>query len=137
MAVLDHLGITIEDLARSTVQFGAVFEALGYTRIDADGSVSWQLDGQPELILLPAREPGSGPHRHGRVGWQHLAFGVDSRDEVDRMHRVALDAGWTAVREPKEYPRFTDRYYASFVEDDNGIRLEFMHNPPRPADDQG
>lgn len=39
--------------------------------------------------------------------------------------------GWTVVREPKLYPRFNDRYYASFVEDDSGIRVEFVHNPPR------
>ncbi|WP_232528834.1 VOC family protein [Mycetocola zhujimingii] len=85
-------------------------------------------------VVMPARDPGTGPHRHGRVGWQHLAFAVDSRGDVDRMHRIATDAGWTVVREPKEYPRFTDRYYASFVEDDNGIRIEFMHNPPRESD---
>ena len=46
---------------------------------------------------------------------------------------IAVGAGWTPVRDPKTYPRFTDRYYASFVEDANGIRIEFMHNPPRDA----
>lgn len=55
---------------------------------------------------------------------------VDSRAEVDRLHQIATDAGWTAVSGPKLFPRFNDRYYASFVEDANGIRLEFMHNPP-------
>ena len=130
MAVFDHLGITIDDLARSTAQFDPVMQALGFTRHDADAGVSWQLD-ELELILFPAREAGTGPHRHGRVGWQHLAFAMDSPAEVDRLHAVALGAGWSAVREPKKYPRFTDRYYASFVEDDNGIRLEFMYNPPR------
>ncbi|GAA5094424.1 hypothetical protein GCM10025760_25610 [Microbacterium yannicii] len=30
------------------------------------------------------------------------------------------------MREPKLSPRLTDRYDASFVEDDNGIRIEFM-----------
>ena len=94
--------------------------------------VSWYL-GEEELILVPAREPGTGPHRHGQVGWQHLAFPVDSRAEVDRLHQIAMDAGWTAVSGPKPFPRFNDRYYAAFVEDDNGIRLEFMHNPPRAA----
>ncbi|GEK80317.1 hypothetical protein ABA31_16680 [Agrococcus baldri] len=49
------------------------------------------------------------------------------------MHAVALAAGWTPVRDPKPYPRFTDRYFASFVESDDGIRIEFMHNPPRDA----
>lgn len=130
MAVFDHLGITIDDLARSTAQFDPVMQALGFTRFDADAGVSWQLD-ELELILFPAREAGTGPHRHGRVGWQHLAFAMDSPEEVDRLHAIALGAGWSAVREPKKYPRFTDRYYASFVEDDNGIRFEFMYNPPR------
>jgi len=134
MGVLDHLGVTVDRLDTAIAQFDPVLSALGYTRHDADGSVSWQRGDEPELILFPAREPDTGPHRHGRVGWQHLAFAVDSRAEVDRLHTVALGAGWTAVRDPKEYPRFTDRYYASFVEDDNGIRIEFMHNPPRDAE---
>lgn len=131
MPIFDHLGITVEDVPAAVTQFDPVLVALGFTRLDGDGSVSWNRDGETELILMPAREPGMGPHQHGRIGWQHLAFAVNSRDDVDRLHHVATDAGWTVVREPKEYPRFTDRYYASFVEDDNGIRIEFMHNPPR------
>ncbi|GAA1806444.1 VOC family protein [Agromyces neolithicus] len=132
MPLFDHLGISVDHLPRSIEQFDPVMQALGCTRQDADESVSWY-KGEEELILFPARDAGSGPHRHGRVGWQHLAFAVDTRAEVDRLHEIALGAGWTAVREPKVYPRFNDRYYASFVEDDNGIRLEFMHNPPRES----
>ncbi|MEV7692750.1 VOC family protein [Microbacterium sp. NPDC089189] len=134
MPVFDHLGISVDDLPRATAQFDPILQALGFQRHDADGSVSWDRDGETEFILYPARDAGTGPHQHGRVGWQHLAFAVDSRDEVDRFHRLALAAGWSAVRDPKEYPRFTDRYYASFVEDDNGIRIEFMYNPPRAAE---
>jgi len=133
MPVFDHLGITVVDLARGIAQFDPVLTALGYERSDADGSVSWQRDDEAELILFPAREADAAPHRHGRVGWQHLAFAVASRAEVDRLHAVALAAGWRAVRDPKLYPRFSERYYASFVEDDSGIRIEFMHNPPREA----
>ena len=134
MAILDHLGITIDDLPRSIAQFHPILDGLGFTRYDADNGVSWHREGEFELILFPAREPATGPHRHGRVGWQHLAFACASREEVDRMHSVALEAGWTAVREPKLYPRYNDRYYASFVEEDNGIRFEFMFNP---ADESG
>ncbi|MEU1972051.1 VOC family protein [Microbacterium sp. NPDC019599] len=131
MAVFDHLGITVDDLARGIAQFGPVLDALGFAREDEDDSSSWWREGETQLILYRAREAGTGPHRHGRVGWQHLAFAVDSRAEVDRLHDVAIAAGWSPVREPKLYPRFNERYYASFVEDDNGIRIEFMHNPPR------
>lgn len=135
MPVFDHLGITVEDVSRGVAQFDPILRALGFTRTDSDNGASWFKDGETEFILMAPREADTGPHVHGRVGWQHLAFAVESREEVDRFHRIALDAGWTAVRAPKEYPRFTDHYYASFVEDDNGIRIEFMHNPPIEAAD--
>lgn len=131
MALLDHLGITVDELERGRAQFHPVLTALGYqSGGEDDHSISWHNGDETEIILYMWDED-SGPHRHGRVGWQHIAFSVPSRDEVDRLHAVALDAGWTAVREPKEYPRYSERYYASFVEDADGIRIEFMHNPPR------
>ncbi|WP_074261997.1 VOC family protein [Agromyces cerinus] len=75
------------------------------------------------------RAASSETHRHGKVGWQHLASPAGSREEVDRLHAIA-------VRDPKVYTRFSDHYYASFVEDDNGIRFEFMFNPPKELGDQ-
>lgn len=134
MATLDHLGISVDHVPGASAQFDPVLSALGYVRRhDAPDLAYWRRDGLPEILLYPARDNADGPHEHGRIGWQHLAFAVDSRAEVDRVHDIALDAGWTAVRPPKEYPRFSDRYYATFVEDDNGIRLEIVHNPPRDA----
>jgi catechol 2,3-dioxygenase-like lactoylglutathione lyase family enzyme len=130
MTVFDHLGITVDDLAAAVAQYDPILSALGFRRYDEATSVSWSRKGETQFIIYPAREPNSGPHTHGRVGWQHLAFDIDSVEEVDRLHEIALGAGWTAVRDPKTYPRFSERYYASFVEDDNGIRIEFMYNPP-------
>lgn len=128
MATFDHIGISVESVPAASAQFNPVFEALGYVRAhDAEDHAYWRKRDEPEVLLYPAREEGL--HRHGRVGWQHLAYAVDSREEVERLHGIALAAGWSEVREPKEYPRFTERYYAAFVEDANGIRLEFMHNP--------
>ncbi|WP_164232789.1 VOC family protein [Microbacterium hydrocarbonoxydans] len=130
MATFDHIGISVESVPAASAQFHPVFEALGYVRArDAEDHAYWRKDDEPEVLLYPARDNADGPHEHGRVGWQHLAYAVDSREEVDRLHDIALDAGWTEVRGPKEYPRFSARYYAAFVEDANGIRLEFMHNP--------
>lgn len=135
MALIDHLGLTVEDLDRAFAQWNPVLTALGCTAEDGEmeGGIAWWREGDTELILYRAAEPGGEPHRYGRIGWQHLAFAVDSRAEVERLHAIALDAGWTSVRDPKVFPRFSDRYYASFVEDENGIRIEFLHNPPRHA----
>ncbi|MBO9625660.1 MAG: VOC family protein [Microbacterium sp.] len=134
MALVDHLGITVADMERGRAQFHPVLTALGYELgTEDEGGISWFRDDDTEIIVFAPREEGAGPHVHGRPGWQHLAFRIDSPAEVDRLHRVATDAGWTVVREPKLYPRFNERYYASFVEDDNGIRFEFMYNPPRES----
>lgn len=135
MPVIDHLGISVDDLPRAITQFDPIMSALGFERSDIPGSASWYRPGDVELILYPARDPESGPHEHGRVGWQHLAFAVDTREEVDRLHELAQSLGWSTVRDPQPYPRFTERYYASFLEDANGIRIEFMFNPPATTPD--
>jgi catechol 2,3-dioxygenase-like lactoylglutathione lyase family enzyme len=127
MPFFDHLGISTADLPRGIRQWHPILAALGFERSDAENSVAWYREGDPEFIIYGAREPDSGPHHHGRVGWQHLALTLESRAEVDRLHGIAREAGWTVVREPKEYPRFSHHYYASFVEDADGIRLEFMN----------
>ena len=135
MALLDHLGVSVLDIEQGRRQFHPVLTALGYTLgIEAPNGISWDNGDETEIIIFPIRdEADAAPHRHGEAGWQHLAFSVASREEVDRLHAIAMDAGWTAVRDPKLYPRFNERYYASFVEDASGVRLEFVHNPPRDA----
>ncbi|OJU40949.1 MAG: hypothetical protein BGN97_08060 [Microbacterium sp. 69-10] len=135
MARLDHLGVSVLDIEQGRRQFHPVLTALGYTLgIEAPNGISWDNGDETEIIIFPIRdEADAAPHRHGEAGWQHLAFAVASREEVDRLHAIAMEAGWTAVREPKLYPRFNERYYASFVEDASGIRLEFVHNPRRDA----
>lgn len=135
MPLFDHLGLTVEDLDRAFAQWNPVLTALGCTPEDGEmeGGIAWWREDDTELILYRAPEPGGEPHRYGQIGWQHLAFAVDSRAEVERLHTIAVDAGWTTVRDPKVFTRFSDRYYASFVEDDNGIRIEFMYNPPRES----
>ncbi|MFJ4037530.1 VOC family protein [Microbacterium sp. NPDC090007] len=129
MPLFDHLSVSVSEVDDVIARFDPILTALGLSRSEGGNGASWYAEGETEFVVLPARDTASGPHRHGRVGWQHLAFAVASRAEVDDMHERALRAGWTAVREPKEYPRFTPTYYASFVEDADGIRIEFMHNP--------
>lgn len=135
MPLFDHLGLTVADLDRAFAQWDPVLAALGCESegSEMEGGIAWSSEGETELILYRAPESTGEPHRIGRIGWQHLAFALDSRAEVERLHAIALGAGWTSVRDPKVFRRFSDRYYASFVEDDNGIRIEFVHNPPRPA----
>ncbi len=129
MVVFHHLGITIASLDRGYEQFDPIMSALGFKGGRNDTCAWWHREGETELLLYPAREV-TEPHVHGRVGWQHLGLSARSRAEVEQLHQIALAAGWTEVRAPKPYPRFNPPgYYASFVESDEGIRVEFVHAP--------
>ncbi len=61
----------------------------------------------------------------GTVGTNmHLAFTVDTRDDVDTFHRAALEAGATSLLAPAVHPEYHDDYYGAFVLDPHGINLE-------------
>ena len=61
--------------------------------------------------------------RYYSVGIEHLAFEVDERDEVDAAYSrcLALDAN---IHFPPEDDRDVEDYYAVFVFDPDGIRVE-------------
>ena len=57
MPLLDHLGITVDDVARGIEQFDPVMTALGLIRLDAETGVSWYREGEAEIILMGVEEP--------------------------------------------------------------------------------
>ncbi|MFJ6199178.1 VOC family protein [Micromonospora sp. NPDC092111] len=128
---LHHLAITATDLAKSAQGYDAILGVLGYRRhITADTICTWS-GPQPEILLYPAEGDDRTPHQHGRPGWQHAAFSVADRDTVHAAHQAAVDGGWTIVHPPQEYD-YTPGYFATFIEDPDGIRLEVAHIPDLP-----
>ena len=101
MATFDHLGITVDDVPRASAQFHPVFEALGYTRAhDAPDHAYWRRTDEPEILLYPAREGDTGPHVHGRVGWQqrrpeHEQCGQHGRGDLGWCSHDGPPAGST------------------------------------------
>jgi catechol 2,3-dioxygenase-like lactoylglutathione lyase family enzyme len=77
------------------------------------------------LGLRPADE---GEYRYYFVGIEHLAFEVDERDEVDAAYTrcLARDAN---IHFPPEEDRDIEDYYAFFVFDPDGIRVEVLWWP--------
>jgi len=62
------------------------------------------------------------------VGLEHLAFQVDSRDEVDEAYQRCISAGSAIESPPQEHYVDVERedYYAFFVFDPDGIRVEVV-----------
>jgi catechol 2,3-dioxygenase-like lactoylglutathione lyase family enzyme len=81
--------------------------------------------------MLGLRPADGGTHRYYEVGIEHLAFEVDSREEVDATHERCVAAG-QQVHFPPEEDRDVSGYYAVFVFDPDGIRIE-VFCWPRPS----
>jgi catechol 2,3-dioxygenase-like lactoylglutathione lyase family enzyme len=78
-----------------------------------------------ELVsgALGLRPADGGEHRYYDVGVEHIAFEVDTREEVDEAHKRCLEMGGK-VHHPPEEDRDIAGYYAVFVFDPDGMRIE-------------
>jgi catechol 2,3-dioxygenase-like lactoylglutathione lyase family enzyme len=127
---LGHVDLVCRDLARSLAFYRAVLGPLGleepflvpgergeqihYLRFPRAGSGSLglrqALDEQEFLLYAP--------------GLHHVAFAVDSQEDVDAAHAAAVAAGAEVLHGPRLWPQYRADYYATFFLDPDGFRLE-------------
>jgi len=123
LTMISHLSLGVSDLDRSGAFYDAALEALGYVRVwgNPRGIGYGPPGGNDKLALFPASPPAvvasAGP------GF-HLAFAAPDRAAVDRFHSAALASGATCNGPPGLRPHYGATYYAAFVIDPDGHKLE-------------
>lgn len=127
LSLLHHVSFGVSDLQAMAAFYDAVLAPLGQVRVwDGPRSVGYGLPGQGDKLLLNLRVDGVHPPRAGF----HLAFSAASRDAVDRFHAAALAHGGTDNGAPGLREHFGPHYYAAFVIDPEGCRIEAVINAP-------
>lgn len=121
--MLGHLSFGVAELARSSAFYDAVMAALGFRRVwTSPNGVGYGLEeGQDKLALFPRPDrvaPGPG---------FHLAFDAPNQRAVDAFHAAALAAGGACIGPPGLRPHYGPAYYAAFVIDPDGYKLEAVH----------
>jgi catechol 2,3-dioxygenase-like lactoylglutathione lyase family enzyme len=126
--VLGHISFGVSDLARSAAFYDAALGALGYVRVfTSDRAIGYGAPGTgADRLLLIAQD---GSVRPPSVGF-HLAFAAPTRDAVGGFHRAALQNGGEDQGAPGLRPQYGPDYYAAFVLDPDGYKLEAKHPPP-------
>jgi catechol 2,3-dioxygenase-like lactoylglutathione lyase family enzyme len=130
-----HVVLTVRDLAQAFPLYDTVLTALGY-RLERRNDYGWELEtpsGSHSIHLARATEEGAKrAHDRYSPGLHHLAWRVESREEVDRMHQRLLHIGATILDPPAEYPQYNKGrgYYAVFFADPDGLKLECVYTPP-------
>ena len=140
MDPIDHLDLVVTALERSLAFYRGLLEPLGYVRTS-------EIEGERgERVVYLGRHGGMGsvslreaqsdahevPYDRYGIGLHHLAFAAPSRAVVDERAAWLREQGATIESGPEEYG-YTPGYYAVFFYDPDGIKLELVHRPARPA----
>ena len=118
--MIDHVSIGVGDIARAGRFYDAVMKPLGYSRqSDGETALGYGADGA-FLWLLASRSPVK-PDRESGL---HFCFVAKDRAGVDAFHAAALANGGTDNGKPGVRADYGPNYYAAFVVDPDGYRIE-------------
>jgi catechol 2,3-dioxygenase-like lactoylglutathione lyase family enzyme len=118
--MIAHISIGVRDIAASRAFYDAVLAALGYRCLyPADDSAGYG-DDDAAFWLLQTTQPVPANPKSGL----HICFDAPSRTAVDAFHAAALAQGGTDNGKPGLRPNYDADYYAAFVVDPDGYRLE-------------
>jgi len=125
--MLHHLSFAVVDLARSAAFYDAAFLPLGYVRVWADSSaVGYGLPGGGDRFAVRFRPKNEAVPREGF----HVAFAAPSREAVALFYDAALRHGGQDNGRPELCPEYGEHYFAAFVIDPDGYRIEAVINTP-------
>ena len=115
--LIDHIHLRVADINQSKKFYKAVLTSIDL--IDSYGETDTYFYAD-ELFVEEADSETS------RV---HIAFQATSRDQVDRFHSLAMEAGGTSNGTPglRDYHK---QYYAAYVFDPDGNNIEVVCDQP-------
>jgi len=117
--VIDHIGFEVSDLARSARFYDAVLYALGVRRMfESEHAVAYGVNG-PELWITARGRPPAG-------AYGHVALTATGKAAVDAAYAAGIANGGKDDGEPGPRPQYGRRYYAAYMFDPDGLRVEVV-----------
>lgn len=118
--MLDHVSIGASDIARAKRFYDAAFQPLGY-RCLSEGADSLGYGRDAVTWWIGASERPVPAHAASGL---HFCFTAPTRDSVKAFHAAALRNGGHDNGRPGLREDYGPDYYAAFVVDPDGYRLE-------------
>ena len=120
MNTISHVSLGTNDYSRAKAFYDAVLATLGLRCVmDFPGGAGYGREFPEFWIQLP--------HDGGRAAagnGTHVCFNAASMEQVHAFHRKALELGGRDDGAPGERKEYSDGYYAAFVRDLDGHKIE-------------
>ena len=128
--MIDHVSVGVSDLERAARFYELALAPLGLSRLVTRPATVGFGKSYPEFWInlrtgMPPVQPESGVH---------ICLRAKSTGDVDAFHTAALMAGGRSDGAPGLRPHDRVRYYAAFVFDADGNRIEAVTFPNDDAE---
>jgi len=121
--MLDHVSIPVADLDRAASFYDAVLATLELMRRkERPGAIGYGPVGRAAPVFWILARPSGQVAVAGKG--LHLSFQASDRSSVDRFHATALRCGGRDAGKPGMRPEYTMPFYAAFVLDLDGFKIE-------------
>jgi catechol 2,3-dioxygenase-like lactoylglutathione lyase family enzyme len=123
--VIDHVSLAVSNLERAVPFYEQVFAPLGMARLVTRPAMVGFGKAYPEVWInlrggMKPLSPDNGAH---------LCLRAKTTEEVDAFHMAAMAAGAVSESAPSLRPHERVRYYATFIVDPDGNRIEVVTFP--------
>jgi catechol 2,3-dioxygenase-like lactoylglutathione lyase family enzyme len=120
--MLHHVSLGAADLARARAFYDPVMRTLGLNRtFDVEDAVGYGAG----ITVFSLNRPADGAPASPGNG-VHIAFEVETRAAVDAFFEAAIAHGGTDDGPPGLRPHYDAHYYAAFVRDPDGNKIEAL-----------
>jgi catechol 2,3-dioxygenase-like lactoylglutathione lyase family enzyme len=116
--MIDHLELFVRDIEASTEFYRGALAPLDYA-LHVTGPAHG-FGASPDKLDFWIRSGDPSTPR------PHYAFNCASRDQVDSAYAAGIRSGGTVDRAPALMPQIHATYYAGFVFDPDGHKVEFV-----------
>jgi catechol 2,3-dioxygenase-like lactoylglutathione lyase family enzyme len=123
--MIDHVSIGVSDLERSGRFYELTLAPLGLAKLVTRPATIGFGKAYPEFWINLRPSLLQGVSESGC----HICLRAKSADDVDAFHRAAIGAGGISDGPPGLRPHDRVRYYAAFIRDPDGNRIEAVTFP--------
>jgi len=124
---IDHIYVAVSDLDRSERFYDLAMSILGFRKNtflnEGDRHIQYY-NRHFGFVLRPAHS--STPHNPFAAGLHHFCLRLEDNSAVDEAANRFSEAG-IVCSAPQLYPEYAPDYYATFLSDPDGIRLELTN----------
>jgi catechol 2,3-dioxygenase-like lactoylglutathione lyase family enzyme len=124
--MFDHISIGVKDLDRARDFYDAALHPLGYSRLSEAGDMLGYGNESVRFWIGKVERPVPADMGSGL----HFCFVASSPEAVDAFHRAGTAQGGADRGPPGPRPDYGANYYAAFVIDPDGYRLEAYYGGP-------